>query len=226
MTTAPLRLAAAPGGSARPIGVLVADRHPLFREGLARAVRQRAEFQLAGEAADGRSALERIQRRPPDVAVVDVDLPGITGTQLLNAVVRDRLPTHVLLVAATVDPDQAYRAVAAGAAGLLSKQTEAEALRGALRTAAAGDVALAPAAQTGLAAAIRRRAAERPPILSEREQRVLLLVADGRTTAEIASAMRLATGTVKDCLLRLYERFGVSERAALVALALRRGLIR
>lgn len=224
MATAPLPLAAGP--APRPIGVLVADRHPLFREGLARAVRQRAAFQLVGEVADGRAALERIRRVGPDVAIVDVDLRGLGGAQVLNAVVRDRLPTHVLLVAATVDADQAYRAIAAGAAGLLSKQTDAEALCGAVSAAAAGEVPLAPEAQTGLAVAIRRHGAGPPPIISDRQRQILLRLADGASAAEIGQALHLSTRTVKASLLQLYERFGVSERAALVAATLRRGLIR
>lgn len=224
MASAPLRLAAGP--AAPPIRVLVADRHPLFREGLARAVRQRPAFQLAGEAADGRTALERIGRLCPDVAIVGADLRGLAGSQVLNAVVRDRLPTRVLLVTAAIDPDLAYRAIAAGAAGLLSKHTDAEALCTAVHAVAGGEVTLAPEAQTGLAAAIRRRAAEPRPLVSDRERQILLRLADGASAAEIGHALHLSTGAVKAALLHLYARFGVSERTALVAAALRRGLIR
>jgi two-component system nitrate/nitrite response regulator NarL len=86
-------------------------------------------------------------------------------------------------------------------------------------------VVLAPEAQTGLATAIRRRELDPQPVISEREQRILLLIADGRSAAEIGRTLHLSTGTVKTCLLRIYERFGVSERAAAVAAAMRRGLI-
>jgi two-component system, NarL family, nitrate/nitrite response regulator NarL len=207
------------------IRVLAADRHPLFREGLVRAIRQRARLQLVDEVADGRAALDRIVRHEPDVAIVDVDLRDLDGTQVLNAVVRDALPTRVLLVSAAVDPDDAYSAIEAGAAGVLSKHTGAGELCGAVERAAGGDIALCPEAQTGLAVAIQRRALHPRPILGEREQEVLLLVAEGRSAAEIGRALHLSTGTVKTCLLKIYERLDVSERAAAVAAALRRGLI-
>jgi len=208
------------------ISVLVADRHPLFCEGLARAIRQRAALQLVAEVADGHAALDRILRDRPDVAIVGADLVGLDGSQVLNAVVRDGLATRVLLVAAAVEPDQAHRAIAGGAAGVLSKHTDARALCGAVHAAAAGEVVLGPEAQTGLATAIRRRAAEPLPIIGERERQILLLLAEGRSAGEIADALQLSTGTVKACLLKLYERLGVSERAAAVAAAMRRGLIR
>jgi two-component system, NarL family, nitrate/nitrite response regulator NarL len=211
--------------SSRQISVLAADHHPLFREGLARAIRQRAALRLVDEVADGRTTLDRILRHAPDVAIVDVDLRDLDGAQVLNAVIRDDLGTRVLLVAPAIDPDEAYRAIAGGAAGVLSKHSDAEELCGAVETAAAGEVVLAPEAQTGLAKAIRRRAVEPQPIITERERRILLLVADGRSAVDIGRALNLSTGTVKTCLLRIYERFGVSERAAAVAAALRRGLI-
>jgi two-component system, NarL family, nitrate/nitrite response regulator NarL len=211
--------------SSRQISVLAADRHPLFREGLARAIRQRAALRLVDEVADGRTTLDRILRHSPDVAIVDVDLRDLDGAQVLNAVIRDDLGTRVLLVAPAIDPDTAYRAIAGGAAGVLSKRSDAEELCGAVETAAAGEVVFAPEAQTGLAEAIRRRAVEPQPIIAERERQILLLVADGRSAVDIGRALNLSTGTVKTCLLRIYERFGVSERAAAVAAALRRGLI-
>jgi two-component system nitrate/nitrite response regulator NarL len=207
------------------ITVLVAERHPLFREGLVRAIRQRAALQLVGEASDGRAALDRIQRHEPDVAVVDADLRRLDGAQVLNAVVRDGLATRVLLVSGTVDPDAAYRAIAAGAAGVLSKHTDAEQLCRAVETAAGGAVVLGPEAQTWVATAIRRRAQAPRPIIGDREQRILLLVAEGLSAAEIGRSLHLSTGTVKTCLVRVYERLGVSERAAAVAAAMRRGLI-
>jgi two-component system, NarL family, nitrate/nitrite response regulator NarL len=175
--------------------------------------------------ADGRAALDRILHLEPDVAIVAADLRSLDGSQVLNAVVRDGLATRVLLVLPAVDPDEAYRAIAGGAAGVLSKHTGADELCGAVETAAAGGVMLAPEAQTGLAAAIRRRALEPQPILSQREQQILLLVAEGESAVEIAQSLRLSTGAVRACLLKLYERLGVSERAAAVAAAMRRGLI-
>jgi len=204
--------------------VLVADRQPLFREAAARAVRQRPQFHLVGEVGDGRSALRLLRIETPDVALIDVRLPGIDGHRVLNAAIRDGLSSRILLVSSE-DGAASYAAIEAGAGGWLSRSVDAEELCGALAAAARGEIALGRDAHTLIAGEIRRRAGERDPILSERERQVLLYVADGLGAREIGERLHLSTGTIKSCLLQIYRRFGVSERAAAVAVALRRGLI-
>lgn len=208
-----------------PIRVLAADRQPLFREAVARAVRQRSGFQLVGEVADGRAALAAIEREAPDVAIVDVRLPGLDGPRVLNAVVRDELRTRVLLFATAREAGAAYEAIAAGAAGWLSKVADEHELCTAIVAVARGEVALTADVQTAIAAEIRRRANGPEPLLDDRERRMLSLVAQGRSAQEIGRELHLSTGAVKSSLLKLYKRLGVSERAAAVAVALRRGLI-
>lgn len=215
----------APSARPSPTRVLVADRQPLFRDAIARAVRQRSQFQLVGEAGDGRTALALIRHHRPRVAVIDVRLPGISGHQVLNAVVRDDLPTRILLLAAAADRHSSYDAIAAGAAGWLSKAASGTQLCDAIDAVALGDMAMTPDVQTVIAAEIRRRSDEGQPLLDERERRVLELVAAGLSADEIGRELYLSTGTVKSILLRMYRRFGVSERAAAVAMALRQGLI-
>lgn len=207
------------------IGVLAADRHPLFREAVARAVRQHTPFKLVAETGDGRAALECIRRDAPDVAVVDVRLPGLNGERLLNAVVRDGLATRVLLFADTVDGAAAYEAIATGASGWLSKAVGPDELCAAIAAAASGEVALTSDVQTAIAAEIRRRATVGEPVLTTRESLVLSRVAAGWSATEIARELHVSTSTVKSSLLGLYKRLGVSERAAAVAVAIRRGLI-
>jgi two-component system, NarL family, nitrate/nitrite response regulator NarL len=208
-----------------PITVLAAARQPLFREALARAMRQRARFRLVDETGEGREALHAIRRRTPDVAVVGVDLPGIDGHRVLNAVIRDGLATRVLLVGGVDDSRASYDAIAAGAAGWLSMRADERQLCDAVTAVARGEMALAPEVQQVIAAEIRRRSVDADPVLDERERRVLTLVAAGLSAEQIAQQLHVSTGTVKSSLLRLYKRFGVSERAAAVAVALRRGLI-
>ncbi|MDW5593366.1 response regulator transcription factor [Conexibacter stalactiti] len=211
---------------APPVRVLVADRQPLFREAAARAVRQCAQFRLVGEAGDGRSALRLLRVEHPDVAIVDVRLPGIDGRRVLNAAVRDGLASRILLISAADDAASSYAAIEAGAGGWLSRTVDAGELCTAIAAAARGEVALGRDAHTLIAGEIRRRAAsERDAILTERERQVLIFVADGLGAREIGERLHLSTGTVKSCLLQIYRRFEVSERAAAVAVALRRGLI-
>lgn len=105
----------------RPVRVLVADRQPLFREAAARAVRQRAQFHLVGEVGDGQSALRLLRAEAPDVALVDVRLPGIDGRRVLNAAVRDGLTSRILLISSADDGAAGYAALEAGAGGWLSR---------------------------------------------------------------------------------------------------------
>lgn len=209
-----------------PIRVVVADRQPLFRDAAARAVRQCAQFRLVGEVGDGRSALRLLRAEHPDVAIVDVRLPGIDGRRVLNAAVRDGLASRILLISSADDAASSYAAIEAGAGGWLSRTVDAGELCAAIAAAARGEVALGRDAHTLIAGEIRRRAAsERDAILTERERQVLMFVADGLGAREIGERLHLSTGTVKSCLLQIYRRFEVSERAAAVAVALRRGLI-
>jgi two-component system nitrate/nitrite response regulator NarL len=205
--------------------VVVADVQPLYREAVARAVRQRPTLELVGEAADGRSALTAIVERRPEVAVIDIHLPELDGPRVLNAVGRDRLPTRIVFLSAHIDAALAYKLLGAGAAGYLSKEATADEICDALAAVARGDTVLAPQIQTGLAGEIRLRAHDEKPLLTDRELDVIKLVAAGQSAPEIGRTLHLSTATVKTHLLRLYDKFGASERAEAVAEAMRRGLI-
>jgi two-component system, NarL family, nitrate/nitrite response regulator NarL len=208
------------------VTVVVADDHPIYREGIVRAINERPDLELVGEAADGRQALEQIKELAPEVAVLDIRMPGLDGTQVLAAMRRDGLETEVLFLSAFMEPELAYRTVASGARGYLSKESSRQEVCEAVLTIARGGTALAAEAQAGLAREIQER--ERtggPPQLTDREQQVLDLVAQGHSAPEIGRRIHLSTTTVKSHLHSLYEKLGVSDRAAAVAEAMRRGLL-
>ena len=207
------------------VRVLAADDHPLFREAVVRAIKERPEFELVGEAEDGTRALAAIRELAPDVAVLDVKMPGLDGLAVLNAVVRDALPTRVILLSAFLDGAVAFEAMAAGAAGYLSKEAERGRIADAIAAVGRGETVLGPEVQSGLAAEIRVRGAKDRPGLSEREREILGHVAAGRSAPQIAELLFLSTATVKSHLQSLYEKLGVSDRAAAVAEAMRRGLL-
>src|SRR5688572_14567095 len=96
--------------------VLVADDHPVFRDGLVRALRSRPEFEIVGEAGDGREALDAIRRLTPAVALLDLKMPGLDGSSIAHALRRDGIPTRVVLISAHAPSDVVYRAIALGAA--------------------------------------------------------------------------------------------------------------
>jgi two-component system, NarL family, nitrate/nitrite response regulator NarL len=204
----------------------VADDHPVYREGIVRAINERPDLELVGEAGDGREALDQIKELEPDVAVLDIRMPGLDGTQVLAAIRRDSTATQVLFLTAFMEPELAYRTVADGAKGYLSKSAARQEICEAIVTVARGGTALAPEAQEGIAQEIqeRERSGGRPELTS-REGEVLRLIADGLSAPQIAKELHLSTTTVKTHLHTLYEKLGVSDRAAAVAEAMRRGLL-
>jgi two-component system, NarL family, nitrate/nitrite response regulator NarL len=207
------------------VRVLVADDHPLFREAIVRTVRERPDFELVGEAADGRTALTAIRELRPDVAVIDLKMPELDGLQVVAAVKRDGLPTRIVLLSAFLDGAIVFQALAAGAAAYLSKESDRREIGDALAAVARGETVLSPEAQAGIAAEVRQRGTQERPLLTPREREVLGHVAAGRGAPEIARLIHLSPATVKGHLQSLYEKLGVSDRAAAVAEAMRRGLL-
>ena len=207
------------------VRILVADDHPLFREAVVRAVKERPEFELVGEAVDGRAALHAIRELRPDVAVLDVKMPELDGLRVLNAVKRDGLVTRVVLLSAYLDGATAFEAVANGAAAFLSKDADRREILDTVARVSRGETVLGPEIQAGLAEEIRLRGAKDRPGLSPRELEILKHIAEGRSAPEIGRLIHLAPATVKSHLGSLYEKLGVSDRAAAVAEAMRRGLL-
>jgi two-component system nitrate/nitrite response regulator NarL len=211
--------------AAAQVSVLVADAQPLYRDAVARAVRQDVALRLLAEEADGRAALGQIRRLRPDVAVIDLELPELEGRRVIDAVVRDSLPTRVVVLSAALGAEATFGALGAGAAGFLSKSVTPEELRRAIRAAAVGDSRLDAPVQTVVAREIRLRHRDERPLLSARELDVLRLIAEGLSGPEICRRLHLSRSTVKTHTAHLFEKLHVSERAAAVAVAMRRGLL-
>ncbi len=209
----------------RKVRVVVGDDHPLFRDGLVRALSGSGEVDVVAEAEDGASALAAIKEHSPDVALLDYRMPGMDGAEVAAAVRRDELSTRVLLVSAHDDAEIVYHALQQGAAGYLPKDSSRSEIVNAVLDCAKGRDVLAPRLASGLAVEIRRRAEPSGPALSSREREVLSMIAGGRSIPSIAEALFLAPSTVKTHVQRLYEKLGVGDRAAAVAEAMRRGLL-
>jgi two-component system, NarL family, nitrate/nitrite response regulator NarL len=207
------------------IRVLVADDHPLYREAVVRAVRARPEFELIGQAEDGRAALGVIREGAPDVAVLDVEMPSLGGVDVARAVNRDALDTRIVLLSAHLEADTVYAAVQAGVRAYLSKAWPAERICDAVLAVSRGEIILPGEIQAGLAQAIRSNAAGAQVHLTPRERDVLAGLARGQSAPTIGTELHVSTATVKTHLKTLYEKLGVSDRAAAVAEAMRRGLI-
>ena len=207
------------------VSVYVGEDHPIYLEGLVRALRQRPEFEVLGSSSDGRHALAEIRRLAPDVAVLDENMPGLLGNEVLQAISRDGLATRVVILSASVDSAVVFRAVANGVSAYLTKDSDRATICDAVAAVARGQTVLAPQVQAGLAGEVRLREHESRPALSPREHEILELTSNGLSAPDIARDLQISTATVKTHLRNIYEKLGVSERAAAVAEAMRRGLL-
>lgn len=205
--------------------VLVADDHPLYREGVARAIKLRPDLELIGECGDGRSALKAVRELAPDVAVLDYRLPFLTGPQVTAGLIHDESPTRVLLLSAFTESALVYEAVAAGARGYVSKDAGRQTICDAIAAVARGQTVLSTDVQGGLAAQVRANARPSRPRLSARERQILALTSEGHSAPDIARQLFLAVGTVKSHHQHIYDKLGVSDRAAAVAKAFREGIL-
>jgi two-component system, NarL family, nitrate/nitrite response regulator NarL len=207
------------------ITAVVADDHPFFRDGVIRGLTRSGQIEVVAEAENGRQALEVIVRERPAVALVDYQMPDLDGLALVHALVRDRVQTRVLLLSAFTDSAIVFKALQEGAAGYLQKEARREQIVDAVLSVARGNTVLPPELAGGLADQIRLRAEPQAPALSDREQQVLHAFARGLSIPQIASELYISASTVKTHTQRLYEKLGVSDRAAAVAEAMRRGLL-
>ncbi|MBV9919863.1 MAG: response regulator transcription factor [Pseudonocardia sp.] len=207
------------------VRVVVADDHPFFRDGVARGLVHSGRIEVVAAAADGREALEAIRRDDPDVALVDYEMPDVDGLGVVRAAVRDGLRTRVLLLSAHTDSSVVFQALQEGAAGYLAKDAKRSEIVEAVLDVARGRTVVPAELAAGLAGEIRIRAKDQGPVLSERERQVLQAFARGLSVPQVAGELFIGVSTVKTHTQRLYEKLGVSDRAAAVAEGMRRGLV-
>ncbi|WP_406297980.1 response regulator transcription factor [Embleya sp. NBC_00888] len=204
------------------IRLLIADDHPVVREGLAGMLAAESDFEVVGSVEDGAQAVDRAAELRPDVVLMDLRMPGTDGVAATRRIVRESPGVHVLILT-TYDTDtDIVRAVEAGATGYLLKDTPRVELAAAVRAAARGETVLAPPVAAKLVT--RLKAPVRDP-LSPRETQVLGLVARGMTNAEIGRQLYISEATVKTHLLRTFNKLGVDDRTAAVTVAMADGLL-
>ena len=221
---------------ARPIGqcykarvsvrALIVDDHPLFLEGIAMLVERLDGIELAGRCDSGEQAIELITGEAPDMVVLDFQLGDITGLDVLNDITGRGVATRVLFVSGRLQDDDAYRLVEAGAAGIIEKDATFDQIADAIQRVARGEAVLSPRVQAAVMAGVRERRERGPAVrLSDREQEILRGLVRGLSAPAIGRELSLSAATVKSYLQRLYDKLGVSDRAAAVAEGMRRGLV-
>lgn len=207
------------------ITVLLADDHAVVRDGLRVLLQQSADISVVGEAADGREAVQLAQELKPDVVIMDItmrELNGIEAARLL----RELCPaTRVVMLSMHSNSEHVFRALEAGAAGYVIKESAGEEVAAAVRAAHAGQRYLSRAI-AALESTLQSRSARASPLdsLSARERDVLQLVVEGRTSAEIAATVSLSRKTIETYRVRLMKKLRVNSVAELVKFAIEHGL--
>ena len=205
------------------IRLMIADDHPVVRDGLRAMLASQPDFQVVGEAADGAVAVKLAAELAPDVILMDLRMPALDGVTAIRQI-RTRQPSARILVLTTYDTDaDILPAIEAGATGYLLKDAPRDELFRAIRATAAGEAVLAPAVAKRLMVKMRAPAEEK---LSARELEVLGLVASGASNSGIAQALHISQATVKSHLLHIFGKLGVADRTAAVTTALQRGVLR
>lgn len=222
----------------KEITLLVADDHPLFRQGVVDALSLEKDFLVLAQASNGEEAINQIRFHKPMVAVLDVNMPEMNGQQVTHQVTSEHLPTRVVLLTGYDDIEQAIHAVLAGAAGYCAKEIEPDVLARTIRAVADGKYAIAGnifnrrELDTWIDEQMEgaRRSYSEPgsPFhpLSDREMEVLSCVVRGMSNKEIASLLGISHQTVKNHVTSILRKFSVEDRTQAVVYALKRGWVK
>ena len=222
------------------IRIVVADDHPIFRDGLCRLLALETDFEVVAQAEDGRQVLEVLERLEPDILLLDLRMPNLDGLATLQRLQSGKTKTRVIVLTASDDKNEFVQAMKLGTSGIVLKQTATELLIKSIRRVHAGEMWLdsttteavirqfvagaAPSAPTGSQLPPQHtRERERSP-LSQREREIVSLVAQGFKNKEMAEKMFISEQTVKNHLHNIFDKLGVSDRLELALYAIHNNL--
>jgi DNA-binding NarL/FixJ family response regulator len=210
-----------------PIRVLIADDHPLFRDGLTALLRDIPDIELTGTAATGAEAVDLTRETDPDVVVMDLHMPGLNGIDATRRIASANARVAVLVLTMFDDSDSVFAALRAGARGYLLKGADGDQIHRAVRTAADGEAIFGAGVATRVLAYFSGAAAAAPPPfpqLTSREREVLELVAQGRSNAAIAGRLYLSQKTIRNNVSSILVKLQVADRAQAIVCARDAGL--
>ncbi len=208
--------------------ILLVDDHEVVRLGLKALLEHNAQFEVVGEAAAAKEAVEQVARLHPDIVLMDIRLPGTSGIEACEEIVKSYPDTRVVMLTSYAEDEMLFSAIRAGASGYILKQIGGEDLLHALEAVGRGESMLDPAVTQRVFQEVRRAVKEEEASafanLSQQERHVLLLVSEGKTNREIAKALFLGEGTVRNYVSSILSKLGVSNRAEAAAYAVEHNL--
>ena len=215
------------------VRIMIADDHPIVRDGLKKLLLLEDDFEVVGEAGDGREVLDRVQELDPDVLLLDLRMPNLDGLSALQALQQTHKRTRVIVLTASEDKNEFVQAMKLGCSGIVLKQTAPDLIVKSIRKVNAGEIwldshttaAVMRQFQTGTegGGSGQGKGRERSP-LSTREREIVALVAQGYKNKEMAEKMFISEQTVKNHLHNIFDKLGVSDRLELALYAIHKGL--
>jgi DNA-binding NarL/FixJ family response regulator len=204
--------------------ILIADDHPVVLSGLQSILSGRPGLRLVASCSTGTETLEAVNAERPDIAILDIDMPGVNGVEILKAITAAKIPTRVILLTATLRDDQAKHAADSGAFGIILKHTASEHLLDCLWAVARGERWIPPDISAAIARASQLGALHvSASMLSEREREIADTVVAGLSNKVIARKLNLSEGTVKVHLYNIYRKLNISNRTELATFIQREG---
>lgn len=208
--------------------IVIVDDHEVVRLGLKSLLARHSQFEVVGEAASAREAVEQVARLKPEVVIMDIRLPGTSGIEACEEIVNKFPGTKVIMLTSYAEDEMLFSAIRAGASGYILKQIGSDDLVKALEAVSRGEALLDPAVTQRVFQEVRRAVKEEEASafahLSQQEKHVLLLVSEGKTNREIAQTLFLGEGTVRNYVSSILSKLGVSNRAEAAAYAVEHNL--
>lgn len=208
--------------------ILIVDDHEVVRLGLKSLLDQHPYFEVIAEAGSAKEAIEKVDKFSPDVVLMDIRLPGVSGIEACEEITRNYPDTRVIMLTSYAEDEMLFSAIRAGASGYVLKQIGAEDLMKAIEAVGRGEGLLDPAVTQRVFQEVRRAVREEEASafanLSQQEKHVLMLVSEGRTNREIAKSLYLGEGTVRNYVSSILSKLGVSNRAEAAAYAVEHSL--
>jgi two-component system NarL family response regulator len=201
------------------IRVLIADDHSIVRQGLTTIINRDPEMTVIAQAEDGQQAINCFREHQPDVTLMDLRMPQVSGVEAISAICAEFKPARIIVLTTYDGDEDIYRGLRAGAQGYLLKDTKSNELLNAIRTVACGQQYIPPNVGAKLVQRLNN------PELRERELEVLGLMARGMSNSDIATALSISENTVKTHVNRILSKLGVSDRTQAVIVAIKRGIV-